>query len=195
MEQVYFEQEHFEGLNFSEKVFEDYSFSACHFEKCTFEACQLAHCSFAECTFSECTIINLKAAHKSQIRFGEFYQCELIGVNWGQLIPHDKYPQPLSKIEDCHLKYNIFPGMKLKKFDFRGNIITDSMFEECQLEESTFKGCALERTEFTGCDLRKADFRNATDYQVGLLTNKLSGARFSFPEVVTLLNSLNIKVE
>lgn len=195
MDSKYFEQERFEDLTFSDETFEDYIFSECMFVGCTFEHCRLVHCAFNECSFSECVVTNLKASKLSLLRFASFSCCELVGVNWGELIPNDKYPEPISTIQDSYLRYNIFPGMNLKKFKFSGNTISDSMFEECQLEESSFKACPLERTEFTGCDLRKADFRLAYGYQIGLLSNTLSGARFSFPEVVNLLASLDILID
>ena len=42
---------------------------------------------------------------------------------------------------------------------------------------------------------RLGNFRGAQGYAVDLETNRLSKARFSFPEVVGLLSSLDIKIE
>lgn len=195
MSNTYFEQDRFEGLELSDASFDNYVFTECQFAGCTFESCTLAHCLFTDCSFSECTVINLRASKQSALRFACFTDCELIGVNWGQLISNDKYPKPISSFQNSHLKYNIFPGMNFKKFNFEGNDISDSIFEECQLEESSFKGCVLQKTEFTGCDMRKADFRNASGYLIGLLSNKLSRAKFSFPEVMNLLTSLGIEID
>ena len=68
-------------------------------------------------------------------------------------------------------------------------------FEECDLQESNFRNCRLEATQFFRCDVRKADFREAKGYVIDIPSNKLRQAKFSFPEVVSLLDSLEIKIE
>ena len=61
--------------------------------------------------------------------------------------------------------------------------------------ESSFSECKLDKTQVSDCDIRNADFRGAVGYQIDIVTNRLKGARFSFPEVVSLLNGLGIKIE
>lgn len=43
--------------------------------------------------------------------------------------------------------------------------------------------------------MQKADYREAREYQIGIETNKLAGAGFSFPEVINLSDSVSIKIE
>lgn len=74
-------------------------------------------------------------------------------------------------------------------------MIQESIFEECDLQESNFRNCRLEATQFFRCDVRKADFREAKGYVIDIPSNKLRQAKFSFPEVVSLLDSLEIKIE
>ena len=45
------------------------------------------------------------------------------------------------------------------------------------------------------CDLQKADFREASDYAIDPSANQMQGARFSFPDVVALLNGFGLKIE
>lgn len=85
--------------------------------------------------------------------------------------------------------------MNLKKFHFAGCELTDSMFADCSLNESCFRTCRLDRTEFYKCDLRKADFREAQGYKIDITNCKVKGAFFSFPEVINLLNILEIKID
>lgn len=40
----------------------------------------------------------------------------------------------------------------------------------------------------------KCDFRESTGYEIDINTNMLKDAKFSFPEVVSLLDSLEIKI-
>lgn len=69
------------------------------------------------------------------------------------------------------------------------------MFDGCDLQESNFQNCRLEKTQFTRCDIRKSDFRNSSGYVIDIASNKLKQAKFSYPEVVWLLNSLEIQIE
>lgn len=54
---------------------------------------------------------------------------------------------------------------------------------------------SLGRSGFTRCDLRKADFCGAEGYAIALADNQLKDARFSFPEVVNLLEGTGIRIE
>ena len=73
--------------------------------------------------------------------------------------------------------------------------MTLCLFDGCQLAEAKFKNCRLSGTQFTGCNLQKADFRGAAGYSIDLATNRLKAARFSFPEVVRLLDGLGIQID
>lgn len=194
MAEKYFEFENFENIKMEQERIEDYEFNDCTFKNCTFEECTLAHCTFIECRFINCRIVSIKVAF-SQIKYTEFEKCNLIGVNWHELLPAGKLADPISKLKECVLKYNSFMHMNFKKFNFSFNTIQDSSFDECNLVDSSFKECKLEATHFSRCDLQKADFREATGYQISISTNKMKSARFSFPEVVRLLNELGIKVD
>lgn len=85
--------------------------------------------------------------------------------------------------------------MTFIKFDFSGNSIQESVFEQCNLTESNFQGCRLEKTQFYKCDIRTADFRNAAGYMIDITSNNLTNARFSYPDVIHLLDSLQIKID
>ena len=195
MDEQYFEDQQFEGLRYSGETFAYLRFTDCTFVDCVFEECRLVGCSFAGCTFQKCKIIRLKAADHTQIQYAAFTGCHLLSIPWGDLQPAGRFAEPIRKLEDCCLRYNTFVEMNLQKFDFSEAEICDSMFAQCQLTECNFSHCNLERTEFFQCDLRKADFRNACGYQIELMSSQLRGARFSFPEVVRLLDSMEIKID
>lgn len=194
MSEKYFENECFENLKLEELTFDRYEFIDCKFINCTFDTCKINFCKFNGCSFVKCTVISLKSEY-SAAQFAEFENCNLIGVNWSKLLPDKRFAEPVKSFQNCRLKYNHFTRMNLLRFDFSDTEITDSMFAECTLTESNFKGCILNKTEFFQCDLKKSDFREASGYQIDVMTNKLKGARFSFPEVVNLLNSLEIKID
>ena len=53
----------------------------------------------------------------------------------------------------------------------------------------------LGRTTFSRCDLQRADFRMAEAYAINPADNRMKGARFSFPDVVALLEGTGIQIE
>jgi hypothetical protein len=179
-----------------QSITEEYcKFIDCSFENCSFEDCTINHCHFVNCSFYNCNIISLTSQY-SEIKNTVFKKCNLIGIHgWNGLLPVGKYTYAIERIEDCCLKYNSFIEMNFRKFDFSGNVIQESIFEECDLQESNFRNCRLEATQFFRCDVRKADFREAKGYVIDIPSNKLRQAKFSFPEVVSLLDSLEIKIE
>ena len=136
----------------------------------------------------------VKTEH-TEVKYAEFTDCVLLGVNWALLLPDGWFASPISRLTNCKLKYNHFMNISFKKFDFSGSDLPGSIFADCSLAECSFNGCDLNGTEFYKCDLRKSDFRRATGYQVDILSCKLKGARFSMIEAVNLLRALEIKLE
>lgn len=190
----YFEGESFENLSLSEEILAGFEFVDCRFVNCSFENCKLVRCNFSECVFEKCTITDLKIEY-SEVKFLEFNDCILIGINWSLLKSTGRFGSVLNKLSNCKLKYNTFSEMSFSKFSFSTSSITGSTFAECDLVGSSFAKCDLSDTEFIRCDVRKADFRGAMGYKIDVLSSKLKAARFSYPEVTNLLYSLGIKIE
>lgn len=188
-----------EGKTITDKVFQEITaeqceFEECIFENCRFEECSIIRCTFLNCRFYNCTILSLSAKY-SEVKNATFKKCNLIGVHWNELLPSGRYSHAINKLESCYIKYNSFVEMTFIKFDFSGNSIQESVFEQCILTESNFQGCRLEKTQFYKCDIRKADFRNAAGYMIDITSNKLNDAKFSYPDVIRLLDSLQIKID
>lgn len=85
--------------------------------------------------------------------------------------------------------------MELTGFDFTTNTFGECTFDDCKLHGVSFRRAELGNSHFTRCDLTTADFRDARGYAIELSDNKLKGARFSFPDVVTLLDGTGIQIE
>ena len=115
MEEKYYEAQVFKDLKISDEIFEGY----------------------------KCTVMSLEAEAHSRIQYVEFDRCNLIGVHWEELMPDGAFAEPIKGFYGCRLKYNTFSEMNLKKFDFTGNEISDSMFADCRLQQSRMKGCKL----------------------------------------------------
>lgn len=190
--ECYQEQESFEGLNLCGERIEGMEFVDCTFQRCVLEEMTLRNCRFTDCTFMDCRIANPTIEH-TLMTGSRFVRCGLMGVAWKNF--SSGYLLPVERFTDCQLRYHHFLDMELGKFDFSGSTVRDSMFADCRLRESCFSGCSLQGTEFFRCDLSGADFRHASGYTVDLEGCTLRGARFSFPEVVDLLNGLDIVIE
>ena len=78
---------------------------------------------------------------------------------------------------------------------FKGSILKDCNFFETNLAGADFNACNLEGSLFEQCDLSEADFRNAEKYSINPDQNKLKGAKFSLPEVLSFLAPLDIIIE
>lgn len=192
MGKKYYEAYDFEDLKLYGEVFDNMSFIDCTFRNCTFEDVKIINSSLIDCKFEKTSIINLKAEEYSEIQGLEFKKSRLFGINWKELTPDGAFVDPIDIIKNSSLKYNTFYNMKLKKIDLSDNEIIDSIFTECDLIEAKFKDCKLDNTEFLKSNLSKSDFRNSVGYQVDISSCKLKGAKFSFPEAMNLLNSLEI---
>lgn len=58
-----------------------------------------------------------------------------------------------------------------------------------------FTESSLQLCKFHHTNLEKVNFVGATDYYINLIDNKLKRAKFSYPEVLSLLDKFEIKVE
>lgn len=194
MKGMEYDGESFSSIRLINERIEDCDFTDCEFTDCIFEECKLFKTTFSDCRFVECSFVNPKAEY-SQMKYSQFTKCSLSGVNWLELLPSGRIAEPFDKFSGCMLKYNTFANMRLNRFDFSGNEIIRSMFADCELADSIFKGCLLSETEFYKCDIRNADFRDAAGYKINIMENKLKGGKFSYPDVLSLLDVLGIKIE
>lgn len=195
MQENYYEEQIIKDRKYENITKEQCNFIDCTFENCSFEECEIINCVFVNCNFYNCNIISLTSKY-SEVKNATFQKCNLIGIHcWNELLPVGRYAHSIDKLECCCMKYNSFIEMPFRKFDFSGNIIQESIFEECDLQESNFRDCRLEATQFFKCDIRKADFRDAKGYAIDVPSSKIKQAKFSYPEVTSLLASLEIKID
>ncbi len=195
MQERYYEEQLVKDKKLQNITIEHCKFIDCIFENCTFEDCKVHRCVFVNCRFCSCRIISLTSQY-SEAKNITFQNCSLVGIHcWNELLPDGKYAHFMDELKDCNIKYNSFLELSFRKFDFSGSVIQESIFEECDLQESNFKSCRLEATQFFKCDIRKADFREATGYVIDIPSNKMRKAKFSYPEVISLLDSLEIQID
>lgn len=193
MTDAYYENERFEKLSFFGENLNSCKFIDCDFIGCTFESCKLTECYFWECRFDGCSVTDMDFEN-CETKFLQLKNSVFVGVNWALLQPTGTIGSAIDAISSCRLKYNTFAQMSLKRFDFSGCTLTGSTFAECDLSESRFQNSDLSDTEFYKCDLRKTDFRGADGYRIDVLSCALKAARFSYPQAMRLLDSLDIRI-
>ncbi len=159
----------FENCSFKETDFRNASFSECVFKGCNLHLVKMDGCSYKDVIFEECKIVA-----------GDFYKADL------HLL--------LVQFKRCALIGCNFSSMKLKMTNFSESKIKDCIFTEAQLSGANFKETDLLGSIFHQTDLSNANFTNAINYSIDPKTNILRKAKFSVPEVVSLLSAFDIQI-
>lgn len=191
---MYYENEEYNDLKYQNKKIEDINFVDCKFFNCKFTEIQIIRCSFVDCEFYNCSFLNMEFKYTDAVN-NKFKSCIIFGINWSEIKRNKGAFQPFLLFENCTIKYNVFIDLNLKKFDFSSNNLIDSIFEQCKLQESKFCNCDLKNTTFDNNDLSKSDFLGSKNYLINIENNILKKAKFSFPDVINLLNSLDIEIK
>ena len=88
-----------------------------------------------------------------------------------------------------------FSTLKMKRSKFIECIIHKTDFVNADLAESDFSGSHLNGSKFHHTLLEKANLTGAIRYYIDPANNRLKQARFSYPDVLSLLAPFEIKVE
>ncbi len=179
----------FAGLALTEETVRGVTFEECRFENCTFISCKFEACRFLNAAFSGCV---LSAVVPMNSRFDEatFKNCKVMGIDWTRTTETRKLQFTGSQITYCNFRFLALPGLKMEKCE-----VKDADFIEAKLKGASFAKSDLEKSRFFKTDLSGADFRDAVNYSIDPGTNTLKKAKFSLPEAIALLESLDIIIE
>lgn len=164
-------------------------FEDCRFLRIDFSNASLRTSNFTECVFEECQLSNA-ALTGSTFNDVQFLQCKMLGLHFDTLNKH------LFSVafDSCTLDYCSFYTMNLKKTVFRNCSIREADFTSANLSEADFSGSDLFQAKFEQTILEKADLRQARQYTIDPELNKLTAARFSYPDVLALLAKYRIRI-
>ncbi|KTD58645.1 Pentapeptide repeats (8 copies) [Legionella sainthelensi] len=191
-EKTYSEQT-FTELTIKKEQIELITFEHCRFKQCKFIETVFRNTKFIDCDFESC---DLSLSKFPNCKFSEvsFNHSKLIGINWTEL------NWPLVKLTSPLYFYN----SNVSHSSFFGLELADLQMEECKAHEVDFRETNLSHAHFTGTDLldslfvhtnlTSADLTNAINYGINPNENRIKNAHFSFPEVITLLNYFEIKI-
>lgn len=166
-----------------------YEFIDCTFNSIDMTEMAFNKAKFIDCTFIKCNLSNTELAG-AIFRNPVFKECRLMGINWckcqGLTTPAFHHSQ---------LDYCVFLGLKLSQSGFEHCSLKDVDFSEADLSKAHFSHASLENASFNEADLSAADFRGAKDYMIDPRFASLKKTKFSMPEAMTLLRSLDIIIE
>jgi fluoroquinolone resistance protein len=184
-----YENQEFKNVNLRQSLI-----SRAEFQNCTFNKCDLSQSVFTECRFYDCTFqacdLSLVKLNGSYVRNSTFVGSKMIGINW---IEASK--QFSANFENCTINLSSFFGMSLKKMKLVNCIANEVDFSESNMTECDFTGTDFAESTFAKTNLTKANFTKAKNYSIDFRTNTLSKTKFSLPEVISLLDILDIIIE
>ncbi len=168
-------------------------FRECRFVRCCFRESVLRACVFDECVFVECDLSLVKLPH-SVFSSTRFEGSKIIGVNWTEARwPASRLLVPV-RFDKCVISHSTFLGLNLKGVRITECIAEDVDFREAELSKADFSGTDLTGAQFGNTNLTGANLRGAHNYSIIPAENTLKGARFSLPEVMSLLSGLDIEI-
>ncbi|HKJ27701.1 MAG TPA: pentapeptide repeat-containing protein [Anaerolineales bacterium] len=122
----------------------------------------------------------------------------MIGINWASASWGRKGLTQLVKSIDfkgCVLNYSSFFELELEKIEIVNCIAHEVDFSGANLKEANLRGTDFENSIFRHTNLEKADLVKAKNYMIPPAVNTLKKTRFSMPEAMALLYSMDIVLE
>ena len=190
MDQVSYIDQVFKDLAPGQEELKPGTYENCEFHDCQFVGMDLSGYRFVDCSFVNCNLSNISTIDTA-IRNVHFSGCKMLGVHFEDCHPFlfkisgKESAFDLSTFAGMELKGTLFRDCSLKDVDFTGAVLSGGAFEQCDLMDATFENTNLEG----------ADFRTALNFRIDPQINQIKGARFSLPEVLTLLRHYQIIIE
>ena len=99
------------------------------------------------------------------------------------------------EFRECQLNYSNFKLIKMPGTKIVNCEAKEVDFIETDLSKGDLRQTDFENSRFFKTNLSSADLRGAKNYCIDIKSNLIKKARFSLPEVMLLLNSLDITIE
>lgn len=181
-----FEKAHLEKTLLVSSEFHDCTFIRCSFAECVFDSCRFVHCIFKH---SDLSLVRMPNSVFSATKMEE---SKLIGVDWTQADWSSMILADPINFTKCDLSHSTFIGLELKNIHITDCIAKDVDFREADLSGAILTGTDLSESLFNDTNLTEADLSRSRNYHIDPGRNVLSRAKFSMPEAMSLLYSLDI---
>lgn len=183
----------FKNIDLSNTELKEKEFDNCYFDRCNFTETSFLCCKFYQCTFVHCNL-SLMNVKDSSFFDTTFEASKAIGINWTQAAWSKIKLCSLLKFYKCALNHSSFFGLYLKEL-----VIIECDAKEVDFRESNCSEAEFTHTDFAGSffgqtNLTKANFTDAINYTIDAFNNEIKKAKFSLPEAICLLDSLDIEL-
>jgi len=184
----------FENLDLAGAALEGIRFRDCSFTRCNFSEATLARCRFSDCQFQDCNL-SLATLTGSGFDGATFTDCKMVGIHWTKAHwPRIRTARALV-FRRCVLNDSSFFGLDLRECELTECRAIDVDFTDANCEDADFRDTDLSDSVFARTRLVGANFTDAQNYRIDLFNNDIKRARFSLPEAVSLLYSLDIELQ
>lgn len=189
MESAYVTDQIFNSIDYSEQKLNKKEYEYCTFRNCEFSKAKIFNSRFLETEFIDCNFSN---ANLSQSSFQKvsFNNCKMLGLKFDECNQFNF----AAFFENCQLNHCSFYQMNLNRTKFNKSQLIGVDFIEANLKTTKINHCDLLNARFENTNLEKADFSGSFNYSIDPELNRVKGARFSFPEVIGLLDKFDIKI-
>ena len=187
-EEDFIQNTSFTGADFSGKKVTEKEFYKCTFVNCNLTNMQFTDCRFENCVFDKCDL-SLSKFINSEFIGVTLIESKLLGIDW------TTFKSLLQiKFNDCSLNHSVFYGLNLKNLELKDCTCHEMNFEKTNLTRAICTGTDFLGTRFNSTDISFADFSNAVNYSIDPNYNTIRKAKFSLPEVLTLLQCFDITI-
>lgn len=189
-------QTHYTGQVFKEAHLEQPQLTSSEFYDCTFIRCSFTesvfnNCRFVNCTFKHCDLSLLQVLN-SAFSATKMEESKIIGVDWTHADwSSTMLADPIGFFK-CDISHSTFIGLSLKSVQIIDCVAKDVDFRETDLSQAVFTGTDLSESLFSKTNLTEADLSRSRNYHIDPGQNILKRAKFSMPEAMSLLYSLDI---
>jgi len=183
-----FNKLHLQGEQFLSSEFYDCVFRECHLVESIVQKCRFVNCSFQGCDLS---LVQVPESIFSATRFED---SKIMGVNWVQADwSTSGLGKPLEIVKSV-ISHSTFIGLSLNGLQITDCVAIDVDFREANLLQADFSGTDLSKSLFKDTNLTEADLSQARNYDIDPGQNILKEAKFSLPEAMSLLYSMDINL-
>ena len=171
------------------KEFDNCVFSGCTFFETQFRGCRFLNCKFQNCDLQlvgvrDCSFVNVL-----------FEDSKVIGVNWIEASWPKRGLQNSFSFSRCVLNHSTFMGLNLKNLILTHCLAKDVDFAEANLTQADCTYTDFSSSRFFHTNLTKTNFSGAHNYDIAANLNTLKKTKFSLPDAMSLLYSLDIVLD
>jgi fluoroquinolone resistance protein len=118
----------------------------------------------------------------------------MIGVNWTVADWAATFLGEPMAFNRCDISHSTFIGLSIREIKIIDCKAFNVDFREADLSLADFSGTDLTESIFMNSNLSEATFLRARNYDINPGKNNLTQAKFSLPEAISLLYSLEIEI-